>query len=212
MRGKGVPSMPSRAPTLTLAAALLLTACGEERVATYRVPKEKEPEAPPAAAQPPGPGAATPGSAMADTAVPTAEGPSLAWKAPPQWAARPPSAMRKGSYGVPGEGGGCDLSITAFPGDVGGELMNVNRWRGQVGLAPIRQDELEASVKRLEANGLKFTVVELDPGDGPGARSMLGAIVPFGGSTWFFKLTGPAPAVRAAKPAFIGFLRTVRAP
>jgi hypothetical protein len=203
--------MSPRASLLaTVAAALLLTACGEEKAASYRVPKEKEPEAP--AAAPDSGAQAAPGAAMADTAVPTAEGAALTWKAPAQWAPKPASAMRKGSYSVPGEGGECDLSVTAFPGDVGGELMNVNRWRGQVGLAPIRPDELESSVSRLEANGLKFTVVELAPAGGQGGRSMLGAIVPYGGSTWFFKLMGPGPSVAAAKPAFIEFLRSVRAP
>jgi hypothetical protein len=41
---------------------------------------------------------------------------------------------------------------------------------------------------------------------------MLGAIVPFGGSTWFFKLMGPGSSVRAAKAAFIEFLHTVHGP
>jgi hypothetical protein len=205
--------MPPRVCTLALVAAtLLLTACGEEKVATYRVPKEKDTELPLAAADSGSQAAPAPGAAMADAAVPTAEGAQLVWQAPPQWAPKPASAMRKASYNVPGEGGESDLSVTAFPGDVGGELMNVNRWRGQVGLAPIRPEELEASVRRLEANGLRFTIVELEPGAGPGAKAMLGAMVPYGGSTWFFKLMGPGPSVASAKPAFIEFLRTVRAP
>jgi hypothetical protein len=194
-----------------LAAALLLTACGEEKASAYRVPKEKDPEMPVAAADS-GSQAAAPGTSMADTAVPTAAGSSLVWQAPPQWSPKAATAMRKGSYDVPGEGGACDLSITAFPGDVGGELANVNRWRGQVGLPPLRAEELDASVGRMEANGLRFTLVELAAQGDPGAKSMLGAIVPFGGSTWFFKLMGPGSSVRAEKAAFIEFLHTVRAP
>ena len=213
MTGERVRSMSPRASLLaTVAAALLMAACGEEKAATYRVPKEKDPEPPEAAAADSGKQPAAPGAAMADAAVPTAEGAGLVWQAPPQWAPKPASAMRRGSYDVPGDGGQSDLSITAFPGDVGGELMNVNRWRGQVGLPPIRQEELEASVSRLEANGLRFTLVELAPGADQGGKSMMGAIVPFGGSTWFFKLMGPGSSVRAAKPAFVEFLRTVRAP
>jgi len=205
--------MPPRASLAALVAAmLLLTACGDEQVSTYRVPKERDPEPPMAAAADSGSQAAPAGAGMADTAVPTTEGAALVWRAPSQWTAKPASAMRKGSYRVPGAGGESDLSITAFPGDVGGELMNVNRWRGQVGLSPIRQDELEATVKRLEANGLRFTLVELAPEGAPGGKSMLGAIVPYAGSTWFFKLMGPGPSVAAAKPAFIEFLRSVRAP
>ena len=40
----------------------------------------------------------------------------------------------------------------------------------------------------------------------------LGAIVPVNGATWFFKLMGPDATVSAAKPAFLTFLQTVRAP
>jgi hypothetical protein len=150
---------------------------------------------------------------MADTAVPTASGADLAWQAPAEWTPKAPGAMRKASYGVPGAGAEAELSITAFPGEVGGELANVNRWRGQIGLTPLRPEELDASVSREQANGLSFTVVELAPGGGdPNGKAILGAIVPYQGSTWFFKLTGPGPSVKASKPAFILFLRSVRPP
>ena len=194
------------------AAALLLAACGEEKVASYRVPKEKDPEFPMAAPDSGTQPAAAPGASMADTSVPTAGGDSLVWQAPSEWKPKAASAMRKGSYSVPGDGGESDLSITAFPGDVGGELANVNRWRGQVGLPPLGPAELDAAVSRIESNGLTFTVVELSAKGDAGAKSILGAMVPFQGSTWFFKLAGSGTLVRASKPAFIDFLHTVKPP
>lgn len=206
--------MSPRAHLVALtAAALLLAACGEEKVSVYRVPKEKDPELPmAAAADASAQGGPAPGASMADTAVPTASGQDLVWQAPAAWVPKAASAMRKASYSVPGASGESDLSVTAFPGDVGGELANVNRWRGQIGLPALQPQDLDGAVTREEGNGLKFTIVELEsPGD-PAGKSILGAMVPFGGSTWFFKLTGPGPAVRAAKAAFIGFLHSVRAP
>jgi len=203
--------MSSRASILAIGAAtLLLAACGEEKVSVYRVPREKDPELPAAASADAG-ADASPGAAMAGAQVPTAAGTDLVWKAPSDWEAKPPGAMRKATYAVPGSGGACELSVTAFPGDVGGELANVNRWRGQVGLAPLGAADLEGSVTRVEANGLQFTIAELIP-TGDGANGILGAIVPFGGTTWFFKLTGPVPALKASKPGFRGFLHSVRAP
>jgi hypothetical protein len=204
--------MAPRASLLAIAAAsLLLTGCGREEAASYRIPKEKDPEPPVAAAPDAGtPADAAPGAPMADTAVPTADT-ALVWQAPAPWTPKAASAMRKGSYTVPGDGGDADLSITAFPGDVGGELANVNRWRGQVGLSNLRPEDLEGSVSRVEANGLRFTIVELAPAD-PAGKAMMGAIVPFAGTTWFFKLMGPGASVRSAKAAFLGFLHSVRAP
>src|SRR4051812_22881438 len=108
-----------------------LSGCRDAKVAYYRVPKEKV-EEPPASAS------ATPGHSMADTAVPTAQGADLTWTAPAAWKSKPAGAMRKGSFAVTGENGEtADLSITAFPGDVGGDLANINRWRGQIQLPPI---------------------------------------------------------------------------
>ena len=202
-----------------VAAALLLAGCGEEKVTTYRVPKEKDAEmpgqgAPEAgnadAATPSGPASA--GPAMADTAVPTAEGDGLAWQAPAGWVQKKASAMRKGSYAVPGPGGDADLSITAFPGDVGGELANVNRWRSQIGMTPLAASELDAAVSHLQVSNLDLVVVELFPKGDPKAKSILGAMVPYAGSTWFFKLSGPGTSVQAGRDAFLGFLRTVHAP
>jgi len=208
--------MPSRVPlSCAVAAALLLAACGDDKVTTYTVPKEKDPEMPAAAAAAApeaGGGSAEGGSAMAATAVPTASGGDLAWEAPSDWTPKPAGPMRKASYAVPGAGGGSELSITAFPGDVGGELANVNRWRGQVGLGVLSPDQLGASVSRIEVGPLKIAVVDLAPEGDPSGKGILGAIVPFEGATWFFKLTGPAPALQAAKPAFIGFLHTLKAP
>jgi hypothetical protein len=196
------------------AAPFLLPACREAKVAYYIVPKEKDPELPGAGSDNgpnAGPGGApmAPGASLASTAVPTAAGPELTWVAPAQWTAKPGSAMRKGSYAVPGpDGAMADLSITAFPGDVGGALANVNRWRGQVGLPPLGEADLAGASEAFDHNGLQFTVVDL--GSEQSSRRLLGAIVPFGEGTWFFKLLGPAPVVAEQKAAFLDFLKTVK--
>lgn len=150
---------------------------------------------------------------MASTPVATASGPALTWTAPASWKTKPGSAMRKGSYTVTSEGvaGEADLAITAFPGDVGGDLANLNRWRGQLQLPPVGQGEFEAAVQRLERNGLKIIVADI-AGTGAGAQRILGAMVPHAGSTWFFKLMGPDALVAREKAAFVAFLDTVKAP
>ena len=210
---------------LLLVSVTLLTACREAKVTSYRVPKEKPEDLPPGMAAastnagtvptpgapaPPTPGAAmAPGSDMASMAVPTANGSDLSWTAPGDWKPKPNGAMRKGSFTVSGAAGDADLSITAFPGDVGGELANVNRWRGQIQLAPLAEGDLVAVTTHLEQNGLTFVVVDfVSPSTDQPAR-IVGAIVPFNGATWFFKLMGPDATVAAAKPAFLAFLKTV---
>ena len=221
--------LPRSFPSAGAALAVLLTGCGKTEVQSYRVPKENAaalpstmttaaPAAPAAGSGPvmepvvaPTTPAAAPAGTMADTPVVTASGPGLSWTAPAGWSAKPLGAMRKGSFTVPGEGGAsADLSITAFPGAVGGDLANVNRWRGQVGLAPIAEGELAASITSIKAIGLTVSLVDLPSAD-PAQTRILGAMVPYQGAMWFFKLTGPGALVGAAKPAFIDFLKTIKA-
>ncbi len=150
---------------------------------------------------------------MASTPVPTASGGDLAWEAPASWQSRQASAMRKGTYVMTGEGGAtAELAITAFPGDVGGDLANVNRWRSQLQLPPITAAELPAALARFKANGLDIAVTEMVATTGSPPQRVLGAIVPHNGSTWFFKITGPDPVVSAERDAFNTFLQTLRAP
>ena len=200
---------------LLLLPPLCLAACRDAKVTAYRIPKETDPVPSAATAGGDGPpgmtGPSTGGGDMAATAVPTAQGPGLAWTAPPDWVSKPAGAMRKATYAVPGNGGADgDLSITAFPSDVGGELANVNRWRGQVQLPPLAETDLAGAVTRLEYNGLHIAFVDFGAGKGADSPRMLGAIVPYGGGTWFFKLSGPDALIAKEKPAFEAFLKTLK--
>ena len=56
---------------------------------------------------------------------------------PTGWKPGKVSSMRLGSYSVEEEDGcSLDISITSFPGDLGGLMPNVKRWLGQIGLQP----------------------------------------------------------------------------
>lgn len=186
---------------------LFLASCREAQVATYRIPKENDTLAPVAvAASPAAMGADTGGLMVAST-----ETGGLTWMAPAAWKAKPGSAMRKGSYSIGAEGGPvADLAITAFPGDVGGDLANVNRWLGQLGRPPIADTELAATVIPFPAAAMDMKIVDLAGGPTGAPLRMLGAIVPHQGSTWFFKLTGPDAVVAPEKAAFLEFLKTVK--
>lgn len=205
------------------ATALLLTACRQPEIESYRVPKASAAASPSPAGNPPPSANPTPtqtaaspntppgGTSMASTAVATASGPGLSWAAPAHWTVKAASAMRKGSYAIKSDGiaGEADLSITAFPGDVGGDLANLNRWRGQIQLPAIGAGELAAATRRRDQHGLSLTVVDL-AGTGAAPQRILGAMVPYQGSTWFFKLMGPAALVAKEQAAFNAFLETIQ--
>lgn len=212
---------PACAAVLTL---LLLGGCRDREITTYRAPKDPVATTPaptagsantndlPRGHPPvglPAEALAKEGDTMANTAVPTGSD-SLVWTAPAAWAVKANGPMRKGSYAVKGNGAEADLSITAFPGDTGGLLANLNRWRGQVSLPPLAETQLGASVEHLDLGTLHAEVVDF-AGTANGAPTrLIGAVVPLNGETWFFKLMGPDALVASEKPAFVEFLRTVR--
>ncbi len=204
-------------PAVLVAATLLLssTGCRRDEVRTYSVAKESTPSSAPAASPSlPAMPSAMGGATMANTAVSTASGPGLAWDLPSGWSNGPEKPMRKATLLIPGAAGGAgaELAVTAFPGDVGGNLANVNRWRQQLALAPIGEADLGSALRHLDVGSLHVDVIELvGPATPPATpQRLLGAIVPYSGATWFFKLSGPDALVAAQKDAFLAFIRSVR--
>ena len=191
---------------LVLVTTLLLAGCKDREIVTYRAPKDPPPVMP--GAKPSSTPAA--GDSMASTAVPTGSD-LLSWTAPAGWIAKAPGAMRKGSFTVKGaDGAEADLSITAFPGDTGGLLANLNRWRGQLALPPLADNQLDGALEHADANGLHFEIVDFT-GTSKGAPTrIVGAVLSRPGETWFFKLMGPDALVASQKPAFLEFLRSVK--
>lgn len=179
------------ASALLLAGALACRASDDIQV--YTVPKE-HPPGQLAQAQPP--------AAAPDIPVNSAP---IRWSTPSSWRELPADGIRKGSFAVEGENGGqAQVSITSFPGNVGGVLANVNRWRSEVVLPPIGQEEL--SSKPVTVDGFEGKLFDIA---GASARTVV-AMIPRHGASWFFKLRGDSATVAAAKPAFLEFLKSVR--
>jgi hypothetical protein len=129
----------------------------------------------------------------------------VSWTLPEGWKQKEPDGVRIGSFAINGENGGnAEVAITSFPGAVGTELDNVNRWRRELGLEPIGPDGLVSEPVTIDASqGKLFDIT------GPSARTVV-AMVSRNGSSWFIKLRGDTPAVAAAKPVFLEFLKSVR--
>ena len=131
-----------------------------------------------------------------------------AWKVPVHWKAGGPRPMRLASFEIPGDGEPGDVSISTLSGAGGGLLSNVNRWRGQVGLAPLDDEGLAKETTQVEIDGgRKATLVDLG---GAGPKRIVGAIIPDGGKTWFLKLTAPDALARKEKDAFIGWVKSMK--
>ena len=123
------------------------------------------------------------------------------WHPPPHWKRETPSSsIVLVSYHIDGaEGEHADLTITSLGGDGGDLLANINRWRGQIGLAPL--DSPEPVTSPLGEGG---TLVDMTGEE----ERILAAVVPVGGSTWFYKLMGHPALVGAETDAFKQFVES----
>lgn len=169
--------------------------------------------APAAGAMPPMAG--MPGMPGGAAAVPPAEMPATTSTPPAGWVSQPPSAMRLASFLAKGaDGAVVDISLVTLGGAAGGVLENVNRWLNQLGQPPIADDKLAAMATHATTPLGDATVVDLT-GLSAGADAkkdgrIIGALVPDGERTFFFKMRGNAALAGDQKEAFIKWIGTVR--
>ena len=97
--------------------------------------------------------------------------------------------------------------MTPLPGDAGGLLQNVNRWRAQVKLDPLTEDQVK-DLPKVDAAGASVALI--DTGEGADHERIVGAAVPHGEQTWFFKMKGPSDVVEKQKSRFKDFLKSVK--
>ncbi len=180
--------------------ALFLIGCGADKEPqVYEVPKETPQIAPV------GLPAATSDAPMAQQSLPqelAGDGESPHWQVPAHWTVAEGSSMRRGSFSVPGTG--LDIAVTTFPGDVGGMLANVNRWRDQIGLTRIGEGDLAEANAPIQTGAGPATITSLT-GE---SQSTVAVTLMRGGSSWFFKMTGPTAEVEAERGAFLRFVQS----
>ena len=177
-----------------------LAGCDRNEVKVYKIGKDASAANPPVdSAMPPMAGA----GAMAK--------PQLKWTLPDGWQEIAPGEMRVASFRIAGKDNKlADVSVIPLPGMAGGDLNNVNRWRGQVGLPPVSQDELAKLGEKIEAAGAEAVLFDQAGKTTAGDKSrILATVLHRDDAAWFFKMTGDDELVAEQKPAFVGFLKSL---
>ena len=182
---------------IALALALALAGCGRDRVRHYHLAKEG------ARAQ-----GAAPAEAPAAALAPAVAAGELRWNLPAGWQEQPGGGdMRYATLTPPG--GKAEVTVIRLPGPAGGELANVNRWRNQIGLLPIKEAELAGARTVLPTAAGELAVYDF-ASEGAGKRRTIAGLASVQGESWFVKLTGDAEAVASIRPAFLDLLGSLR--
>jgi hypothetical protein len=191
-------SLPSLLVTVS-ALMVLFTACNRSKMPPPPPTISSAPPINPAMAPVPAPPPPSPNAPE-----------SIAWEVPKGWSESRGSGMRFATLKPPVDGK-IDVSVISLLGLAGGELDNVNRWRGQIGLGPV--DDPTREHMRQDVVSKAGTVAVYDFATvGANQQRMLAAILFTGQRSWFFKMVGDEAAVAAAKPAFYKLIESLRLP
>jgi hypothetical protein len=139
-------------------------------------------------------------------------GGKIHWTVRPEWKALPPGEFSMNDYEISANP---PLKLSVSQVKLMGSpivtlLENVNRWRRQLGLPPVSQEELGNAVTSGDADGRPMFSVDLTtPAGAPEAKRTLAALVFEPGTAYAFKVMGPADLVGAHKADFDKVLASI---
>ena len=183
MEGFAAPESVGKRPglwmLLTVGMVTLLASCKNDKIEVYRIPKE---------------GISVAMQSGSAGLVPPAPSTPAQWTKPEGWSEQPLSEMRLGSFKAEGpNAASADISVIAFPGEAGGLLSNINRWRGQLQLPPLDENQLSQSVQRTEVSNVPTYLVDFQTAENAAKPSrILGAVLQTADRAWFVKMSWSA--------------------
>jgi len=154
---------------------------------------------------------ASPAAAAAPVGASAAGKPT--WVVPGTWKEVAGGQFLVAKFVISGAGAAQAAVNVSMSGGAGGGLAgNINRWRGQLGLNQLSEEEAAKLATPIDNAGSPIRLVDLsgtDARSGQKAR-LVGAIVPQGDQTWFYKLMGDESVVAGQKEAFVSFVQTAK--
>ena len=188
------------AGTLVGLTCCLLSGCASKDGPAPEAPDAQDAQ-PPAPAQPD----LTPESArvLPDIA------PSGGWIVPDGWSVSERQApMRLATFMIDDPDGAIEAAVTRFPGDVGGMLANVNRWRMQAGLAPVTAEELDGLMETFEVPGFRGALMRIE---GEATHILAASLFEVAENrTWFVRTQTGAAATDRIEGSVFAFARSFR--
>jgi len=179
----------------------VLSSCKDDEIRTYRIATDPTPDDP---------------ATSAPAAVPKEESPhdqaahsdSVVWQVPGDWKLEKAGQFVNAAYALPGGG---RVTVSKLAGDGGGLAANINRWRGQVGLKPLADQEVSGQPLKVADSSEVMRLFNLTSVDSaPDADGILAGVLPLKTETWYFKFSGPVGVLRKTEGLFAEFLRSVR--
>ena len=128
----------------------------------------------------------------------------FSYDTPAGWKTGKQSTMRLAAFVVSNGKDKVETTVFRFPPS--GTLANVNRWRGQIGLEPTTQAQLDADSQTIKVDETEGHYVKL-VGEN---QTILAVIINRAGKAWFFKLQGNSKLADSEQKRFESFVKSVK--
>ncbi len=152
-------------------------------------------------------------------AAPPAVTPLPKFTAPASWKSVPAQGMRRAEFAVGDGAEPAKLTMFEFPIDAGpmisDPLVNINRWRGEIGLSPLTKETVAAATQSIDVDGTPAIYAPMipdvsKPQESQTKEATLAAIVKAGNQVWFVKLRGERELVKKHEDEFKSFLKSFK--
>lgn len=136
--------------------------------------------------------------------------PSLRYDTPDGWRPGRAGGMRQAAFRIVDRQQQAEVTAIVLGPDAAALLPNVNRWRDQLNLEPITQQQLQQQLQPVDVDGRPGHFIALDgPEDAASRQAILGVIVVDAARAWFFKMRGDAALVGRQRQNFRAFVDSV---
>ncbi len=145
--------------------------------------------------------------------------PSIRYDAPDGWAKSALSVSRGGisvdyaaAFKVEREGLAAEITVTPLPVAMASMMLPmINRWRGQIQLGNVTQQQLDSQMQQFEIDGTEGDYVEIvGSADAQRPQTILAVVAVAADRAWFFKSIGDSRLAESEKERFEAFVRSVK--
>ena len=117
----------------------------------------------------------------------------------------------KAAFEVVAEPARLDVTISTFPAAVARPLLNINRWRQQLGLPNIDETELNEAFVATSVGGKPAQQIELhSDADADHPETILGVLAEHAGEAYFIKLKGDQSLAQRERAHFEQFVQSIQ--
>ena len=130
---------------------------------------------------------------------------------PKDWAASKPPQFALAAFTAKKDSQEVQITISPLGRGVAGILEHVNRWREQIKLPKISEDELNSVVKPYQVDGKPAQMVQVVGPEAASPRLAITVVMfDLGDATWFFRMRGDSALVSDQQANFEKFVGSVK--